>query len=107
MSIIFEIGANRGTHTQSFLSPDNFVYAFEPSYPLYCELSEKFKDQNNLLVLPFTVDVENSIKNFNVSLVNDRGVGSLYNFHPELQNTVLSRYTEFKKFDYSHNVLTL
>lgn len=71
------------------------VYAFEPSSPLYIPLKERFRENPNIRVLPFAVSNTNGFHLFNASNVGDRGVGSLYDFHENLANTVIGGAAEF------------
>ena len=96
MSVKIEIGANTGSHTVKLAADGSLVYSFEPSTILYKELVEKFVEHQNILVLPIAIDIENSVKFFNISTQGDRGFGSLYDFSDNLQETELSRYNEFK-----------
>jgi FkbM family methyltransferase len=107
--LIVEIGANNGSDTEKFAAdPDAFVISFEPSPILYPICVERFKHRPNVLMLPIAIDVENSVKPFNVSEQGDRGFGSLYDFHHDLLNTVLKKYSEFNTpFSYKQNVLTM
>ena len=107
--IIFEVGANNGSDTERFAADsDAYVFSFEPSPILYPICVERFKGRDNVLMLPIAIDVENSIKPFNVSEQGDKGFGSLYDFHGNLLNTALQKYSEFNTpFSYKQNVLTM
>lgn len=106
--VIIEVGTNTGTDTERLAAFGFPVITFEPSPILYPQCVEKFKNNPNILVLPFAIDVEESVKDFNVSEQGDKGFGSLYDFHDNLQNTVLKKYSEFKTpFSYKQKVLTM
>lgn len=107
--LVVEIGANNGSDTERFAADsDTMVISFEPSPILYPICVERFKNRPNVLMLPIAIDVENSVKPFNVSEQGDKGFGSLYDFHPDLLNTVLKKYSEFNTpFSYKQNVLTM
>jgi len=107
MKYIIEVGANSGSHTERFISDDSIVFAFEPSEPLYLHLINKFRDNSRVIVLPFAVDIENSVKTFNVSLSGDCGVGSLYDFHEGLKDTILGRHEVFQSFSGKQKTLTI
>ncbi len=82
MNIIFDVGANDGRGTEVFLQdPNNIVYAFEPTWELLHNfmwpLARKY---NNLRVIPFAVDVDNSFKTFNIAGQSDWGCSSLHEF---------------------------
>lgn len=106
--VIIEIGTNVGNDTEKLSTYGYPIITFEPSPILYPLCVERFKNNPNILVLPFAIDVEESVKSFNVSEQGDKGFGSLYDFHDDLQNTVLSKYSEFKTpFSYKQKVLTM
>lgn len=96
--IIFEVGANNGRDTESFASDINsMVYAFEPSPILVKELYDKFGTRENVKIFPFAVGLnDRAWEKFNVCDFGDRGLGSLYDWHENLLNTVLSKHAEFK-----------
>ena len=84
--IFIEVGANDGTSTDQFVQDDSILYCFEPVFDLYVKLWSKYKDNKNVLVLPFAIDLDNSIKNFNVSNMFNKGCSSLNNFNPDINN---------------------
>lgn len=85
MSIIVEIGANRGIDTANFLSdPENKVFAFEPTPELYLQLKEKFKNCENYYPMPFAVDIENGWTWFNIAGTSDWGCSSIHEFNPNI-----------------------
>ena len=86
--IIVEVGANQGQDTEKFLTdPSNILYAFEPIPALYKELQDKFGKYENFHLIAAAIDLENGFKRFNISEIADWGVSSLYDFHPNIQNT--------------------
>lgn len=86
--IIIEVGANQGQDTEKFLSdPSNVLYAFEPIPALYKELQDRFGKYKNFHLIAAAVDLENGFKRFNISEIADWGVSSLYDFHPNINNT--------------------
>ena len=96
--IIFEVGANNGRDTENFASdPNSMVYAFEPSPILVKELYDKFGTRENVKIFPFAVGLnDRTWEKFNVCDFGDRGLGSLYDWHENLLNTVLNKHAEFK-----------
>ena len=103
-----EVGTNTGSQTEQLDTGDKFLFTFEPSPILYNECVNKFKDSATIVVLPFAVDVHNSVKFFNVSVQGDRGFGSLYEFHDNIQDTELKIYEEFRvPFAFKQKVLTV
>lgn len=106
--IVIEVGANTGRDTERLATPDTFVYAFEPSPILYPELVQRFRDRKNILILPFAVDLKNDVVEFNVADVGDRGVGSLYNYHPDMATNAVGQHPVFKAgFVWKQNVATI
>ena len=93
--IKFDIGANFGSDTESLAADGSRVFAFEPSILLYQKLRERFLDRPSVTIFPFAITDTNGFSLFNVSDVGDKGVGSLYDFHPNLANTVLGVHAEF------------
>lgn len=102
--IYIEVGANQGTDTINYLKEGALLYAFEPVSQLAYELINKFKNQN-VIVIPFAVDLENGIKKFNVSAGSNLGCSSLNNFNKNINNEWHGR-TDFV-FTESYNVLTI
>lgn len=71
--LVIEVGANNGRDTESFSADsDTMVISFEPSPILYPICVERFKTRPNVLILPIAIDVENSVKPFNVSEQGDK-----------------------------------
>lgn len=103
--IRFDIGANTCNNTEQFAADGSRVFAFEPSILLYQNLREKFRDRPHVTVFPFAVSDSNGFATFNVSDVGDRGVGSLYDFHPNLANTVLGTAAEFSTPAYAKELV--
>lgn len=107
--IIIEVGANSGSDTIEYArSDDTFVFAFEPSPLLYPGLVEKFKYHRNVLILPMAIDLENGFAEFNVSDAGDMGVGSLYDYHPDMATNQVGQHPVFKAgFIGKHNVMKM
>lgn len=78
--IKIEVGANFGNDTEHLASDGSIVYAFEPTRELLNHLWGKFRDNNNVKVLPFAVDIENGFANFKIAGHHDWGCSSLYDF---------------------------
>jgi len=80
--IKFDVGANQGTDTIKLAEDGSIVYAFEPTRFLIVEhLWPKTKENPNIIIIPMAVDVENGIKNFNVSGIWDWGCSSLHTYN--------------------------
>ena len=106
--IVVEVGANTGSDTENYARPDTFVFAFEPSPLLYPALVEKFRGRKNVMILPMAVDLENGMTEFNVSDAGDMGVGSLYEYHPDMATNAVGQHPVFKAgFIYKQNVMTI
>lgn len=102
--IYIEVGANLGSDTINYANEDSLVYAFEPVSVLAYDLINKFKNKN-VIVIPFAVDIENTIKKFNVSAGSNLGCSSLNNFNKNIHNEWYGR-NDFH-FTESYNVLTI
>lgn len=108
MRVKIDVGANSGRDTAALAADGSAVIAFEPSSILYSELLDKFRDAVNVVVLPIAIDIQNSVKLFNVSVQGDKGFGSLYDFSDNLQETELKAYDEFRvPFLRKEKVLTM
>jgi FkbM family methyltransferase len=106
MTICVEIGSNQGTDTEVYANQYDMVYAFEPVKELTANLWDKFKDYNNVIIIPFAVDTTNDFKNFNVSTEYDWGCSSLYDFSDNLKedwDPLKLIYREY--FVHSHSYL--
>jgi len=91
-----EVGANFGHDTENLAADGSIVYAFEPTHELLTKLWERFKENPNVRVLPFAVDVENGFAEFKIAGHHDWGCSSLYNFSGEWERDdfyVNDRYT--------------
>src|SRR5437762_4440415 len=66
------------------LDGENTVFAFEPVPPLIPILQDRFANNENFYLVPMAVDVEPGWRWFNVSNQADRGVSSLYDFNPHI-----------------------
>lgn len=97
MTIAIEVGANNGKDTLHLSNDHQTVYAFEPNPSLYDGLAQKFKDKPGVHIMPFAISDVNGIQKFNVSHEGDRGIGSLYDFHPDLKESVLGKHAVFRQ----------
>lgn len=107
MKTYIEVGANWGKDTDRFVKEDSRVYCFEPAQELYIELWRKYKDNPNVMVLPFAVDLESSIKKFNVQGQYDWGCSSLYEYNDKLDEKWPNRPSDEFIFTHSYNVFTI
>jgi len=107
--IIFDIGANNGKETLERAQDKNsIVYAFEPTWELLTQyLWPMAYENNNIIVVPFAVDIENGFKKFNISGNGDWGCSSLHEFNDDLQNKWPGRYDFFKTHEYIVPTITL
>lgn len=106
--VVIEVGTNDGRDTERLASIGYPVITFEASPILYPICVEKFKRNPNVLVLPFAIDITDSVKAFNVSEQGDKGYGSLFKFHDNLLNTECSVYPELHiPHSYAQTVLTM
>lgn len=105
MKTIIEVGGNQGQHTKNFVTPNTRVFVFEPVQELYIKLWEKYKDNNNVHILPFAVDEEQGVKIFNVAGQSDWGCSSLNEFSDNLDKVWPGR-TDFK-VTHRYAVLTM
>jgi FkbM family methyltransferase len=96
MSIIVEVGANKGTDTEEWVKdPNNTVYCFEPTPELCSLLWEKFSTFPNFHLFPGAVDVENAWRVFNIAGQKDWGCSSLHTFNENI-NELWSGRADFK-----------
>lgn len=107
MRTFIEIGANLGTHTPQFIKDDARLFCFEPSQELYFELWKRYKDNPNVMILPFAVDIETGIKKFNVQGKYDWGCSSLHEYNDNLDQKWPNRVSDEFIFTHSYNVLTI
>jgi FkbM family methyltransferase len=108
MKIKIEVGANKGTETRELASDGSIVYAFEPTYELLIEhLWPLSHENNNIRILPFAVDSENSFKQFNVAGHWDWGCSSLYEFSDNLDKDWPGRVDFSKTHSYIVPTITL
>lgn len=84
--IYIEVGSNIGTDTDRFISDDSIVFCFEPSMELAFNLWNRFKSNDNVIVLPFAIDIESSFKRFNISGIANWGCSSLNDFNPNIHS---------------------
>lgn len=88
--IVFEIGANNGSHTQKFLDKENsYVYAFEPLPNLYKLIGDRFSERNNLELYNIAVSDFDGESEFGISDPTegamDYGCSSLYEFTENIE----------------------
>jgi len=85
MSIIIEVGSNKGTDTEKWLrDPKNIVYCFEPTPELCTLLWEKFSKFDNFHLFAGAIDIKNSWRQFNIAGQKDWGCSSLHNFNENI-----------------------
>lgn len=82
--IYIEVGSNKGTDTEKFVNDDSIVYCFEPSMELAFELWKKYQNSDNVIILPFAIDIENGFKKFNVAGTSNWGCSSLNYFDKKI-----------------------
>jgi len=88
MKTIIECGANNGSSTYELLEMFNreaIVYTIEPTYELVSgHLYPKFRDNQNVRICQWAIDIENGFKTFNVASkmegAADWGCSSLHEF---------------------------
>jgi FkbM family methyltransferase len=85
--IIFDIGANDGKETlERAQDKECIIYAFEPTWELLTKyLWPMSYEHDNIIVLPFAVDIENGFKKFNIAGDGDWGCSSLHEFNDNLE----------------------
>lgn len=85
--IIFDIGANDGKETlQRAQDKNNIIYAFEPTWELLTKYIWPMSYENeNIIPIPFAVDIENNFKKFNIAGNGDWGCSSLHEFADNLE----------------------
>lgn len=105
MKTIIEVGGNQGQHTRDFVKLGTRVFVFEPVQELYIKLWERYKDNDNVHILPFAIDEEQQAKVFNVAGQSDWGCSSLNEFSDNLDKTWPGR-TDFK-VTHKYSVLTI
>lgn len=112
MYYLVEVGAHTGSDTigilmnlVDFQSPFK-LYCFEPAPYLYGKLKEKFSVYDNVQVFDYAIDISDGEKNFFVG--NEvEGLGSLYEFHPNLLNTPLKKRKAYHEIPRKINVKTI
>lgn len=107
MKVHIEVGSNWGKDTDSYINDETLVYCFEPAQELYYSLWQKYKDNPNVMVLPFAVDIESSVKRFNVQGAHDWGCSSLNEYNDSLDERWPNRPTNEFIFTHSYNVFTI
>lgn len=87
--IIIEVGCNNGENTELYLQKYNLpIFGFEPVPYLYELLKRKFKNNSKINIFPFAVDIEDTVKKFNVTSVSSKqpcACSSLYDFVDDIQ----------------------
>jgi len=95
-TINIEVGANSGSHTKNLAGENvDMLYAFEPNPELYFNLTQAYKGNDKICILPFAVSDKDSMDWFNISRVGDKGTSSLYNYHENLGNTPAGNHEVF------------
>lgn len=84
MRTVIEVGANYGNDTAHFLNNGDKVFAFEPTPELILHLQNRFKNNDNFVLVPMAVDDNNSWAKFNIAGSGDWGCSSLYEFTPDI-----------------------
>ena len=102
MTTCIEIGANGGSETEVYAQKYDKVYAFEPVKELTANLWEKFRDYDNVIIIPFAIDLTNEFKNFNISTEFDWGCSSLFDFTDNLKEN-WNPHSEFYRADFFHH----
>jgi len=102
---VIEVGGNQGQHTGQFVKPDTQLYCFEPVQELAHSLWQKYRHEPNVVIVPFAIDTESAIRQFNVAGQKDWGCSSFHEFSDNLDKDWPGR-TDFK-FTHSYNVLTI
>jgi FkbM family methyltransferase len=106
--IKFDVGANMGKDTQRLAADGSIVYAFEPTQELLHQFLWPIQKQNpNVIVVPFAVDVENGFKTFNISANRDWGCSSLYDFADDIHQKWPNRPDFVKTHSYKVPTITL
>ena len=108
MKAVIEVGANTGQNTLELyeLYPESTIFTFEPSHELLQNyLWPKFSDKERIMVLPFAVDTQNGIRQFNIAGHYDWGCSSFYNFAEDIENKWPNR-PDFKT-THRYNVPTI
>lgn len=100
MRTVFEVGVNDGRDTLGLLTPDTILYGFEPTVELYKLLQLRFKDHDNIKLIPLAVDIENRFTHFNVAGWQDWGCSSLNDFSEEVKGKWKVTETSGKTYDF-------
>lgn len=106
--IVFEIGANTGSDTGNLKTADSLVFAFEPNHYLYDLLVKNWQNDPDVFILPFAVDLKNTMTHFNISEAGDRGTSSLYDYSPEMLMSGIGQHPVFQAgFTHKQKVITV
>ena len=90
MRILFDIGANNGSHWFNTLQQDQndtFVYMFEPTPELGEVIKEKYSNLKNWKLIEKAVSNFDGLTTFNVAGHYDWGVSSLLEFRDDIVDT--------------------
>jgi len=97
--IKIEVGANNGRDTIKLAGDGSIVYSFEPTHELLTQyLWPLAKNNENIHIIPFAVDIKNSFQTFNIAGQRDWGCSSLYEFSENIEQKWPNR-PDFKKTD--------
>lgn len=108
MKAVIEVGANTGQNTLELHDsyPESTIFTFEPSHELLQNyLWPQFSDKERIMVLPFAIDTQNSIRQFKIAGHYDWGCSSFYDFAEDIENKWPNR-PDFKA-THSYNVPTI
>jgi FkbM family methyltransferase len=105
--VIFDIGANDGKETlERAQDKECIIYAFEPTWELLTKYLWPMSYENdNIIVLPFAVDIDTGFKKFNIAGNGDWGCSSLHQFNDNLDKLWPGR-ADFS-VTHSYNVPTI
>lgn len=91
-NIVIEVGVNQGQHTLGIQQKyDAKLYGFEPVPELLNVLVEKFKDNKNIEIYPYAIDIQERVVDFYLS-DNDShtdhqyGCSSMYQFSKNIHD---------------------
>lgn len=104
--IIIDGGANYGGTIDAFLKffPHAKIYGFEPQPLMVSRLKDKYKNNNQITILPYAMGASNSILKFNIlnfehssSLLKPSKIN--FHYHKEKMNTAQEVEVEVKRTD--------
>ena len=107
--IIFDVGANDGKETLERAQDKNcIVYAFEPTWELLINYLWPMAHENeNIMVIPFAVDIDNGFKKFNIAGNGDWGCSSLHEFSDNIHESWPGRSDFVTTHSYNVPTITL